>query len=386
MERGIQGRYEIISRTGGEVAKAFIPNPLPPKDNIKLNSRLSDMLDDALVSLGRLDSISSILPDASLFLYMYVRKEAVLSSRIEGTQSSISDLLMYEMEEIPGVPIDDAVEVSNYVKALEYGVARIDEGFPVSSRLFKEIHSILLSNGRGSSKQPGEFRTSQNWIGGTRPGNAVFVPPPPEFINECMSNLENFINDINAGTQILLKASLSHVQFETIHPFLDGNGRLGRLLITLLLYEKKILRKPLLYLSLYFKVHRQEYYELLTNVRQKGDWEKWIEFFCEAVIYTSEQAVNTAVRLVEITNKDEESIKKLGRSSSTSLVAYRCFVKQPLLNANTIQKQTNLSTATIHSSLVNLTKLGIIKEISHKKRNKIFIYEKYIDILNEGTE
>lgn len=385
MKRGLQGRYDIL-KIGGEEVRAFIPNKLPLKQPLKIDAELARKLDNALVSLGRLDSISEILPDSSLFLYMYVRKEAVLSSMIEGTQSSISDLLVYELEGIPGVPIDDAMEVSNYVKALEYGVKRIDEGFPVSSRLFKEIHNILLSKGRGSTKEPGQYRTSQNWICGTRPGNAVFVPPPPNMVESCMGNLETFIHDMKSVTPVLLKAAISHVQFETIHPFLDGNGRLGRLLISLLLYENKVLQKPLLYLSLYFKIHRQAYYEHLTNVRINGDWEKWIDFFADAVIHTSNQAVNTAKNLIALINSHESKVNNMGRASSTALVVYRCFVKQPVLNANAIQTQTSLSAATIHSSLENLIKLGILEEVSQKKRNKIFVYKEYINILNEGTE
>ena len=385
MKRGLQGIYDIL-KIGGEEVRAFIPNELPLKQPLQIDAELARKLDNALVSLGRLDSISEILPDSSLFLYMYVRKEAVLSSMIEGTQSSISDLLVYELEGIPGVPVDDAMEVSNYVKALEYGVKRIDEGFPVSSRLFKEIHNILLSKGRGSTKEPGQYRTSQNWIGGTRPGNAVFVPPPPNMVESCMGNLEKFIHDMKSVTPVLLKAAISHVQFETIHPFLDGNGRLGRLLISLLLYENKVLQKPLLYLSLYFKIHRQAYYEHLTNVRINGDWEKWIDFFADAVIHTSNQAVNTAKNLIALINNHEAKVNSMGRASSTALVVYRCFVKQPVLNANAIQTQTSLSAATIHSSLENLIKLGILEEVSQKKRNKIFVYKEYINILNEGTE
>lgn len=385
MKRGLQGIYDIL-KIGGEEVRAFIPNELPLKQPLQIDAELARKLDNALVSLGRLDSISEILPDSSLFLYMYVRKEAVLSSMIEGTQSSISDLLVYELEGIPGVPVDDAMEVSNYVKALEYGVKRIDEGFPVSSRLFKEIHNILLSKGRGSTKEPGQYRTSQNWIGGTRPGNAVFVPPPPNMVESCMGNLEKFIHDMKSVTPVLLKAAISHVQFETIHPFLDGNGRLGRLLISLLLYENKVLQKPLLYLSLYFKIHRQAYYEHLTNVRINGDWEKWIDVFADAVIHTSNQAVNTAKNLISLINDHEAKVNSMGRASSTALVVYRCFVKQPVLNANAIQTQTSLSAATIHSSLENLIKLGILEEVSQKKRNKIFVYKEYINILNEGTE
>ncbi len=372
MERGLQGRYEKL-KIGGEEVRSFIPNELPLKQPLQLNTEISRKLDNALVSLGRLDSISEILPDSSLFLYMYVRKEAVLSSMIEGTQSSISDLLVYELEGIPGVPMDDAMEVSNYVKALEYGVKCIDEGFPISSRLFKEIHNILLSKGRGSKKEPGQYRLSQNWIGGTRPGNALYVPPPPDMVDNCMGNLENFLHDIKCVTPVLLKAAISHVQFETIHPFLDGNGRLGRLLISLLLYENKILQKPLLYLSLYFKIHRQEYYEHLTNVRVKGDWEKWIDFFADAVIHTSNQAVKTAKNLIDLINKDEERVKNMGRASSTALTVYRCFVKNPVLNAGAIQNQSSLSTATIHSSLENLVNLDILEEVSQKNSMPCFL-------------
>ncbi len=385
MERGLQGIYQTL-KIGGEEVHSFIPNELPLKQPLKLSAELLRKLDNALVSLGRLDSISEILPDSSLFLYMYVRKEAVLSSMIEGTQSSLSDLLVYELDGIPGVPVDDAMEVSNYVKALEYGVSQIDNNFPISSRLFKEIHSILLSKGRGSSKEPGKYRVSQNWIGGTRPGNAVYVPPPPNMVDACMGNLENFLHDIKSATPVLLKAAISHVQFETIHPFLDGNGRLGRLLISLLLYENKILQKPLLYLSLYFKIHRQEYYKHLTNVRVKGDWESWIDFFADAVIHTSNQAVKTARSLIALIDRDENTIKNMGRASSTALQVYMCFVKNPILNAGAIHNQSSLSVATIHSSLENLVDLGILEEVSQKKRNKIYAYKEYIHILNEGTE
>ena len=385
MERGLQGIYQKL-KIGGEEVRSFIPNELPLKQPLKLSAELSRKLDNALVSLGRLDSISEILPDSSLFLYMYVRKEAVLSSMIDGTQTSLSDLLVYELDGIPGVPIYDAMEVSNYVKALEYGVSQIDNNFPISSRLFKEIHSILLSKGRGSSKEPGQYRVSQNWIGGTRPGNAAYVPPPPNMVDKCMGNLENFLHDIKSATPVLLKAAISHVQFETIHPFLDGNGRLGRLLISLLLYENKILQKPLLYLSLYFKIHRQEYYEHLTNVRVKGDWESWIDFFADAVIHTSNQAVRTARSLIALIERDENTIKNMGRASSTALQIYMCFVKNPILNAGAIQNQSSLSVATIHSSLENLVDLGILEEVSQKKRNKIYAYKEYIHILNEGTE
>ncbi|MDR3087180.1 MAG: Fic family protein, partial [Azoarcus sp.] len=252
MKRGTQSEYVAIS-TVGETARAFVPAPLPPTPDIDWTPALRNKFDQALIALGRLDSVSVLLPDTTLFLYTYIRKEAVLSSMIEGTQSSLSDLLLLELEQNPGVPLADAREVSNYVAAMEHGLERLKEGFPLCLRLFREVHGILLSHGRGSAQTPGEFRRSQNWIGGTRPGNAAFVPPPPDRVQACMGQLELFLHDEPEATPALLKAALAHVQFETIHPFLDGNGRLGRLLITLLLCEQKVLSAPMLYLSLYFK-------------------------------------------------------------------------------------------------------------------------------------
>lgn len=241
MNRDLQGQYINIS-TVGEKAQAFVPAPLPPEPPIEWSSELREKFDQALLALGRLDSVSVLLPDTSLFLYMYVRKEAVLSSMIEGTQSSLSDLLMFEFEYQPGVPLDDVQEVSNYVAALNHGLRRLGEDFPLSLRLLKEIHSVLLSKGRGKECDPGEFRRSQNWIGGSRPGNAAFVPPPPEYLQECMGKLELFLHDLPEKTPVLIKAALAHVQFETIHPFFDGNSRLGRLIILYRYVQKKSLK------------------------------------------------------------------------------------------------------------------------------------------------
>ena len=242
MKRKLQGHYITIS-TVGEKVRAFVPDPLPPSPPIKFTNELREKFDQALLALGRLDSVSVLLPDTSLFLYTYVRKEAVLSSMIEGTQSSLSDLLLFESEHQPGVPLDDVQEVSNYVAALNHGLKRLKEGFPVSLRLLKEIHGVLLSKGRGRDCDPGEFRRSQNWIGGSRPGTAAFVPPPPKQVLDCMGKLELFLHDQPKKTPILVKAALAHVQFETIHPFLDGNGRLGRLIISLLLCSEKVLKQ-----------------------------------------------------------------------------------------------------------------------------------------------
>ena len=385
MKRKIQGQYKTIS-TVGEKAKAFVPAPLPPKPPIDWTPELREKFDQAHVALGRLDSVSKLLPDTALFLYMYVRKEAVLSSMIEGTQSSLSDLLIFELNEEPGVPINDVQEVSNYVAALNHGLQLLEKALPLSLRLIKEIHGVLLSKGRGSKQTPGEFRRSQNWIGGTRPGNAIFVPPPADDLMECLSKFELFLHDKPEPTPVLLKAAFAHVQFETIHPFLDGNGRLGRLLITLLLCEQKVLHEPMLYLSLYFKTHRQYYYELLNNVRISGEWEAWLDFFAEAVIVTATQAVETAQHLLDLSNKDREKISELGRAAASTLRVHRTLMEHPIATSGWLVEKTGITPATVNKVLNHLVELGIVRELTAKKRNRLFSYAKYIDILNQGTE
>ena len=385
MKRKLQGKYVAIT-TVGEKAQAFIPSPLPPRPPINWTPELRSKFDQALLSLGRLDSVSTLLPDTSLFLYMYVRKEAVLSSMIEGTQSSFSDLLLFELDQEPGVPLDDVREVSNYVAALEHGLSLLKEGLPLSLRLFREIHGVLLAKGRGSNQTPGEFRRSQNWIGGTRPGNAAFVPPPAEEVMECMSKLELFLHDQPEPTPVLLKAALAHVQFETIHPFLDGNGRLGRLLITLLLCEQKVLQEPMLYLSLYFKTHRQYYYELLGNVRLTGDWEAWLDFFAEAIIVTATQAVETAQQLLNLSNRDRDEISGLGRAAASTQQVHRVLMEHPITTSGRLVKKTGISPATVNKALVHLEQLGIVRELTAQKRNRLFSYTGYVEIMSRGTE
>lgn len=385
MKRGLQGHYVTVS-TVGERVQAFVPAPLPPLPPIDWTPELREKFDQALLALGRLDSVTALLPDTSIFLYMYVRKEAVLSSMIEGTQSSLSDLLLFELEQEPGVPLDDVREVSNYVAALDHGLKRLAEGFPLSLRLLKEIHAVLLANGRGSNRTPGEFRRSQNWIGGTRPGNATFVPPPAEQVPECMGALELFLHDRPEPTPVLLKAALAHAQFETIHPFLDGNGRLGRLLITLLLCEGKVLQEPLLYLSLYFKTHRQYYYELLNGTRLNGDWEAWLAFFAEAVIETSTQAVETARQLAGLAAEDRDRIGRLGRAAASVLRVHRALLEHPIATVGWLAQKTGLTQATVNKSLAHLERLGVVRELTRQKRNRLFSYARYIEIMNQGTE
>ena len=381
MNRPLQGYYLPIS-TGGEKARAFVPAPLPPEPQIEWSPELLKAFDLALVALGRLDSASTILPRTQLFLYMYVRKEAVFSSMIEGTQSSLSDLLLYEIAQEPGVPLADVREVSNYVAALDHGLQRLHDSFPLSLRLMREMHGVLLAEGRGQHADPGEFRRSQNWIGGTRPGNAYFVPPPAENVLECLGALEKFLHDLPQITPPLLKAALAHVQFETIHPFLDGNGRLGRLLITLILCEQKVLGKPLLYLSLYFKEHRQYYYDLLNSVRTTGDWEAWLMFFAEAVAATASQGVESIKKLATMAEVDKTRIAGLGRAASSAELIHTALLERPIVSSTWLCEKTRLTAATVNKALSNLEKIQIVRQLTSGKRNRLYAYGQYMDILN----
>ncbi len=362
-----------------------MPPPLPPDPPVNMKM-LTNKLGEAHLVIGRLDGISAILPATPIFLYAYVRQEALLSSQIEGTQSSLSDLLLFEADDAPGVPLDDVQEVSNYVAAMNHGLERIAGGFPVSQRLMREIHEILLSKGRGSTKLPGEFRRSQNWIGGSRPGNALYVPPPPWCVANLMSDLEKFIHKDYSQYTALVKAGLMHVQFETIHPFLDGNGRLGRLMITFLLCTSGLLRYPTLYLSLYFKTHRSRYYELLQRVRTHGDWEAWLEFFLDGVIDTSEHAIETAQKILELFERDHEKIKQSGKLASSPLRIHRILQERPVLSASHAVKSAGISLPTVYSAVKHLESLGIVKEVTGKKKNRIFAYDEYFQILSKISD
>jgi Fic family protein len=385
MKRGLTGYYVPIPSAAGEKARAFVPNPLPPDPPLELDTEIHELIEKAMLALGRLDGLTTVLPDPELFLYSYVRKEAVLSSQIEGTQSSFSDLLLFEMEGIAGVPLDDVQEVSSYVAAMNYGLKRL-ETVPLSLRLIKEIHGVLLAKGRGSQKEPGEFRRSQNWVGGTRPGNALFVPPPPDHVLECLSELEKFMHNDPVKTPLLIKAALAHVQFETIHPFLDGNGRLGRLLITFLFCAERALREPLLYLSLYFKQHRQQYYDLLQSVRITGDWEAWVRFFLTGVEETANQAGQTAKALMKLAAADEKRIQAIGKASGSALRVHRLLQAQPILSIASVGEELKLSIPTVTSAMHRLVKLGIACETTGRSYGRIYAYDKYLKILNEGTE
>jgi Fic family protein len=381
MRRGITGYFLPIT-SSGEQARAFVPAPLPPEPPLDVAGALGELLDAASVALGRLDGLSLLLPEPRLFLYTYVRKEAVLSSQIEGTQSSLSDLLQHELDNTPAALEADVTEVSRYVAAMELGLARLKEGTPLSLRLLREIHSCLLSHGRGSSKEPGEFRRTQNWIGGARPGNATFVPPPPDALWETMGALEKFLHDEPVKTRPLVKAALAHVQFETIHPFLDGNGRLGRLLITLLLCAEGILSQPLLYLSLHFKEHRSEYYRHLQEVRETGDWESWLEFFLQGVIRTAESGTNTARRLLKLFQSDRT---RLQGESATVLRLHTLLQQKPVLSASVAARELGVTSPTATKALRTLEQQGIVSEITGKGYRRLYAYSRYLETLNEPS-
>lgn len=384
MQRSLQGKYIKVT-TAGEAFEAYVPAPLPPIPAVAWNNGLHAKYDSAMLALGRLDAVTDQLPNASLVLYSFVRKEAVLSSMIEGTQSSLSDLMLYELDEQPGVPVKDAQEVSRYVSALEHGLKRLP-ALPLSQRLIREVHKVLLGGGRGSNLAPGEFRRSQVWIGGTRPGNAVFVPPPADEVPGCIAAFERFLHNDPEPTPSLVKMALAHVQFETIHPFLDGNGRVGRLLIALQLAADGLMRQPLLYMSLHFKEHRRTYYELLNRVRETGDWETWLEFFADALVSSATQSLSSAKRLLALSADDAKQIEGLGRAAASALAVHQSLQRQPLATSGSLVKATKLTAATVNKSLAHLERLGIVTELTSKQRGKVFNYARYTDILNEGMD
>jgi Fic family protein len=370
--------------TAGEAFQAFVPDPLPPKPAIAWSGALRRRFDEALLALGRLDALTAHLPNAALLLYSFVRKEAVLSSQIEGTQSSLADLLLYEIDAQPGVPVADAREVSRCVAALERGRKLLEGGLPLSMRLLRQVHKVLMSHPRGRGKAPGEVRRSQVWIGGTRPGNAAFVPPPPNALPDCLRSLEQFLNDEPEPTPPLIKAALAHVQFETIHPFLDGNGRLGRLLIVLQLVADGALRAPMLYPSLFFKAHRALYYELLNEVRLRGDWERWLDFFAEGVHVSAAQAVTTANELMALVEADRTRVAGLGRAAASALAVHQALQRQPIASAGALVKATRLTAATVNKSLTHLERIGVVDELTNRRRGRVFSYRRYVEIL--GSE
>ena len=381
------GRY-VAGALAGSRYQAFIPDPLPPEPALDFSAgNLVGRKERADQALGRLDGITLMLPDPELFLYQYVRKEALLSSQIEGTQSSLSDLLLFELNEAPGVPVDDVEEVSNYVAALNHGLQRLrHDDFPLSLRLIREMHALLLRGGRGSGKQPGEFRKGQVWVGGPTPALANFVPPPPDALPEALAAFERFLHAPSTQMSPLVKAALAHVQFETIHPFSDGNGRLGRLLIALILCNEGVLREPSLYLSLYFKRRRADYYDRLNAVRLRGDWEGWLGFFLDGVAETAQQAVDTAQRLLALLARDRARIATLGKRAGNVGLVFDQFARRIILSVPQVLPQLPLSAPTIRAAVETLQEMEIVNELTGQQRHRIFAYSAYLDILSEGAQ
>jgi Fic family protein len=384
MKRKLQGNLLKSSLVGGERYEAYVPNALPPVPAIDMTA-IADSLEKANLAIGELNGVVENAPDPSIINYMYVRKEAVLSSQIEGTQSTLDDLLRYESGGAVGTPIDDVAEVSSYVSALNHGLKRIKGGFPLAIRLIREIHKVLLTNSRGKNKTPGEFRTSQNWIGGTRPATARFVPAPPDKVQGLMGDLEKFMH-AEDKIPLLVKTALIHQQFETIHPFLDGNGRTGRLLITLYLCERGFLKSPFLYLSLFFKQHRELYYEKLNKIRKTGDWEDWLIFFLEGVATTATDAKNTLLKIKKMFDKDDERVADIGRARESAGAVLAEFKQKPLLTIAEITKRTGFAKTTAISAVNRLIDLGIIKNISEKKWGQIYSYAGYTKLLSPNEE
>jgi len=378
------GRF-VRQQGGPEGYSAFIPSPLPPDPPLVFDPELREALERASHALGRLDGVSASL-EPDLLLYMYVRKEAVLSSQIEGTQSTLTDLLQYENAEAPGVPQEDVREVSRYVAALQHGFDRLRGGMPISLRLIREVHGVLVRDGRGGNQAPGEFRRSQNWIGGSRPGKARFVPPPPHEMLTALANLEKFLHDERERTPPLIKAGLAHVQFETIHPFLDGNGRVGRLLITLLLCAEEVLSQPFLYLSLYFKQNRADYYDALQRVRTHGDWEGWLSFYLVGMEEVATQATATARALLSLFEADRARVQKVGRGAASALSVYEFLRRKIIVSIPRAAEASGLSRPTVTAALERLSGLGITREITGKARDRQFVYSEQLKVLEEGID
>ena len=377
------GRRSGIFITQPSGYKAFVPNPMPPEPPVAIDEKTQVLLSRADRALARLDGISYILPDPELFVAMYIKKEALLSSQIEGTQASLVDVLEFEAGE-RGFK-SDVEEVINYIKAMNYGLNRLND-IPMSLRLIKEIHAILLKGVRGSDRQPGEFRTTQNWIGPTNLlSEASFIPPPPEEVMKAMGDLEKFFYE-QTNLPPLVKCALIHYQFETIHPFLDGNGRMGRLLITFYLCWEKILSRPLLYLSYFFKKYRQEYYDRLNNVRYGDDFEGWVQFFLRGVVEVSSQATETARRIMALLKEDRNRLLEAKISSPLAAGLLDKLFSSPVITISEVAAFFNTSYQRAHRLISQFEQVGILKEITGKRRNRLFVYQNYMDILKEGTQ
>jgi Fic family protein len=390
----------MVTRSGGERIEvatevgpvdAFVPSPLPPVPPLDVGAELQRLQADAMLELGRLDGLTSRLPDPDHFLFAFARKEAVLSSQIEGTQSSLSDLMLFERGAVPEVPADDVKEAVNYVIALNHGLSRLRGGVPISLRVIREMHEILLRGARGGSTGAGDFRRVPNWIGGTDPSSARYVPPPPNLVPDAMDALEGFLHGDPEAFPILLRAGMAHAQFEAIHPFLDGNGRVGRLLVTMMLTAETadglqpVLGHPLLYLSLYLKRNRTEYYNRLLAVTDQGDWEGWLSFFLKGVISVARSTIDTTRRVLALLDEDRERIASLGRGGGSALRVLEMFSREVVLRIPEVVAALGMTEPTASKAVRILEAEGILTEVTGMKRNRVFAYRDFLKILNEGT-
>ena len=373
----------IVAQSTGYAA--FVPAPLPPQPPIAFDHALAALLSEADVALGRLDGVTSILPNPDLFVAMYVRQEAVLSSQIEGTQASLTDVLQFEVAEEGEPHLADVAEVVNYVRAMHHGLGRLSE-LPLSLRLIREIHGELMQGVRGQERSPGDFRRSQNWIGpgGSTLASAAFVPPPPDDMREALANLESFLHDETLPP--LVHAAIAHAQFETIHPFLDGNGRVGRLLITFLLCHRGVLNKPLLYLSHYLKQHRAEYYDRLQAIRLDGRWEEWVGFFLRGIAHVAREATDTARKIVKLRESHRERLAAEGKASGNLLRALDFLFEQPIVTVRFLQAQLGVTFATANKVVGRLAELDVVKERTGHARNRRFAYDPYLRMFAAANE
>ena len=364
---------------------AFIPAPLPPPD-LDVDPRLQALLSNADLALGRLDGAVALVPQPDQFVFMYVRREAVLSSQIEGTHASLMDVLEYEAVRERGEARVDVREIVNYVDAMHHGLSRLSD-LPLSRRLMCEVHEVLMRGVRGGEphKTPGQFRRSQNWIGGASPATARFVPPPPDRVDESFAALENFLH-ADDPMPPLLKAGLAHAQFETIHPFLDGNGRTGRLLITFWLVERGVLKKPLLYPSLFFKEHRDEYIDRLQAIRDDGAWEDWLAFFLDGIAHVAAEATERALEIVALRERDRERIvAELGRRAHTGLRLFELLLAHPVITASSVMEMIDVSSPTANALVRDLQRIGILKEMTGRQRRRVFSYQDYVDLFPDAA-
>lgn len=363
---------------------AYIPHKLMPNGpDYNRDADYEKLLSEAHLKLGELNGITQVLPDPDLFVAFYVKKEALLSSQIEGTQSSMDEVILVDEQTKTMRPVD---EVVNYVHAMNNGLARVSK-IPFSTRLLHELHKLLMDGVRGQEKTPGSYKTRQNWIGpeGCTLNEALYVPPPPHLNDELMGDLENFYHSANSSTPDLIRAAIIHYQFETIHPYADGNGRLGRLIVTLMLVDKKLIDMPLLYLSLFFKEHKEKYYQLLMDVRLKGAWEEWIKFFLRGVRHTSAEAVQTAKDILQLIKKDRETVLKISTKSKNIIGAYDQICRRPVFTISSLAKDLGVTYPTAQQQVEKLVDSGILKERGDKERDRQFSYENYLEILRRGT-